>query len=284
MIDETVEEIREMETHSSSVVAVKAARSLEELLEREFATVDEYERSVRRNSEALRRASPSHASLWTTQQSIVDALEDAEADTVMEAKEVTTSVIDDVVERVESGKQRAAEHAVETLQGADTILTHDYSTTVLEALRLCDEAGSVPDVYVTEARPRFLGRKTARELAAVTGVTPRLIVDSAAGHYLPEVDRVVIGMDCIVDGQLYNRVGTYPLAAVAADQGVPVTVVGSSAKLVERGFQFENEYRSSSEVIREPPTGFTVLNPAYDATPVRLIQSVITDKGIKTEF
>ncbi|MFB6218890.1 MAG: translation initiation factor eIF-2B [Halobacteriaceae archaeon] len=280
MIDETAAEIREMRTHSSSVVAVKAAEALREVTEREYAAVEEYLRALERNSSALRRANPSHATLQTTQRDIVAAVEDSDPETVAAAKERTTEAIEAAVEGVEAGKRGAAENTAAELDDGATLLTHDYSTTVLEAVERATERGADLTVYVTEARPRFMGRRTARALAAL-GVDTRLIVDSAAGHYLPDVDEVVVGMDCIVDGTLYNRVGTYPLAATAADAGVPVTAVGSSAKLVGEGFRFENDFRPTSEVIREPPEGFAVENPAYDATPTRLLERVITDEGVE---
>jgi len=87
-------------------------------------------------------------------------------------------------------------------------------------------------------------------------------------------------MDCVVDDVCTNRVGTYPIAATANDQGVPVSVVGSAAKLIEGGFAFENEFRSTAEVMREPADNFTIDNPAYDATPMRLVDSVITDESL----
>lgn len=136
MVDETVDEIRELQTHSSSVVAVKAARALKELLSREFATVDEYKRALARNSDALRRASPSHASLWTTQQAIIDAVDESDLETVEEAKARTDEHIDRVIEQVEEAKQRAAEAAVSLIPDGGTVLTHDYSTTVLMSLEL----------------------------------------------------------------------------------------------------------------------------------------------------
>ncbi len=280
MIDETVEEIRRMQTHSSSVVAVKAARALEELLDREFATVEEYVRAVERNSTALRRANPSHASLQTTQREVVAAIPE-DAPSVDAAKERTREAIDRVVESVESAKDAAAANAADLLTDGTTLLTHDYSSTVLAAVRRALDEDRSLTAYVTEARPRLLGRKTARELGVLDGVETHLLVDSACGHYLPECDRVVVGMDCIVDGTLYNRVGTFPLAATAAEVGVPVTVVGSSAKLVEGGFVFENEFRPPAEVMREPAEGFAVENPSYDATPVHLLDSVVTDEGIE---
>ncbi len=282
MIDETVDEIEDMQTHSSSSVAIKAARALEAVTRRDSATVEEYVRDLERNASALRHANSSHATLQTTMAEIVGSVEDADYATVEDAKAVTRSTIDTVIEDIERAKGRAAENALPLLEDGATILTHDYSTTVLEAVERATELGRELDVYVTEARPRFLGRRTARALAGMDGVTAHLVTDSAAGHYLPDCDRVLTGMTCIVDGRLYNRVGTFPLAATAASVGVPMSVVGAESKIVDDGFAFENDYRSASEVMREPTAGFSIDNPAYDATPVELLDSVVTDDGRQT--
>lgn len=281
MIDETAEEIQEMRTHSSSVVAVKAARALLEVTEQAFPTVEEYVRALERNSSALRRANPSHASLVTTQREIVAAVEDGDFDDVEAAQERTRAVVGSVIDDVETGKREAAKRLADELTDGSTLLLHDYSSTVIEGIRYAIDDGKSFDAFVTEARPRHLGRKTARELGQVDGVDPTLVVDGAAGYYMAETDEVLVGMDCVVDGVLYNRVGTYPIAAVAADADVTVTVAGSSAKLVDGAFQFENDFRSPSEVIREPPEGFAVGNPAYDATPTDLLDRIVTDEGIE---
>ncbi|WP_255167307.1 translation initiation factor eIF-2B [Natrononativus amylolyticus] len=282
MIDETAEEIREMQTHSSSVVAVNATRALRDLLDREFASVEEYTRALERNGKVLRRANPSHASLQNAVRAVVDEVVDDGPESVDEAKMLTETTIEDVVARVESGKRRAAENAVSHLENGATLLTHDFSSTVIEALELATDAGKEFDVYVTEARPRYIGRKTARRLAAMEGVETTLVTDSASGYYLAECDRVVVGMDCIVEETLYNRVGTFPIAAAADQLGVPVTVLGSASKIITEGFVFENEFRSGVEVMSEPADGFAVGNPAYDATPVDLLESVVTDEGRRT--
>jgi translation initiation factor eIF-2B subunit delta len=279
MIDETVEEIQEMQTHSSSVVAVKAARALRDLLDREHATVAEFERALERNGSALRRANPSHASLQNAVRDVVETVTEGDYDSVAAAQAATADAIDRVVETIDEGKRRAAEEAAEWLADGMTLLTHDYSSTVLEAVELAVRDGAYLEFYVTEARPRYLGRKTARTLAEMDRVETHLVTDGAAGYYLEDCDAVVTGMDCIVEDTLYNRVGTYPIAATAHDADVPVTVVGSSAKIIEDGFVFENEHRSPSEVMREPPEGFDVKNPAYDATPTRLLTQVVTDDG-----
>jgi translation initiation factor eIF-2B subunit delta len=270
-----------MQTHSSSVVAVKAAAALRELTEGEYPTVEEFVVTLERNASALKRANPSHASLHNAQRDIVTAVTDADPESVEDAQAVLADAIDRVVDRVENAKSEAAKNGAEIFDDGMTVLTHDYSSTVLEAIELAAREGKHLDVYVTEARPRYLGRKTARVLAGVDRVDPHLIVDSAAGHFLAECDRVVTGMSCIAEDTLYNRIGTYPIAAAAADVGVPVTVVGSGAKIIEGGFAFENEIRSPSEVMREPAEGFSVENPAYDATPTTLLDTVVTDEGVR---
>ena len=282
MIDETVAEIREMQTHSSSVVAVKAARALGDLLDREYATLDEFERDLDHNAGALRRANPSHASLHRAMRAIADAVL-GNAETVDGGKELLEDAIEREVERVETGKREAAANAAGTFEDGETFLTHDYSSTVLEAVEAAAVDGAHMTVYVTEARPRYLGRKTARTLAGMDRVESHLAVDAAAGYLLREVDpdRVVVGMDCIVGDTLYNRIGTFPIAAAAAEVGVPVVVVGSGTKIIDDEFRFENESRPPSEVMLEPVDGITLENPAYDATPISLVDEVITDKGVR---
>lgn len=278
-IDDTAAEIASMRTHSSSTVAVRAAEALRDLLDREYATLEEYERALERNSEALRRANPSHASLQTTQRAICDAVVDA-TESIEAAKAATADGIDDVVDRIQAAKEAAAANAADRLPEGATFLTHDYSTTVVGTVERAIADGASLDAYVTEARPRYIGRKTAREFADTDGIDPMLIVDAAAGHALADCDRVVLGMTCIVEDRYYNRVGTFPIVATAAELDVPVTVVGSSAKVVDSGFAFENDFRDEQEVLPEP-AAFAVQNPAYDATPLDLVDEVVTDEGVQ---
>ncbi|AUX08990.1 translation initiation factor eIF-2B subunit delta [Halalkaliarchaeum desulfuricum] len=278
MIDETVAEIEEMRTHSSSTVAIKATRAFEELLDREYTSRTAFERDLEQNAGVLRRANPSHATLHNAVRELEDAVV-GNADDVASAKELLRETIDRVIDDVESGKGTAAENAAETFVDGETILTHDFSTTVLAAVEDAATSGCNLAVYVTEARPRYLGRKTARTLAGIDRVEPTLTVDSAMGHALRNCDRVVLGMTCIVEETYYNRVGTFPIAATARRLDVPVVVVGSGAKVVGEEFVFENEFRSGSEVMLEPVEGVTIENPTYDAIPLSLVDRVITDEG-----
>jgi translation initiation factor eIF-2B subunit delta len=280
MIDQTVREIEEMDTQSASIVAVKAAKALRALLDRDAHSVEEFQRTLERNSGALQRANRSHAPLYTTQQRIVETVAEADPDTVEEAKAALKEVIEEVVTEVESSKAAAAERAAQLIEDGDTLLTHENSSTVMATLEHALDAGKSFDLYVTESRPRYLGRRTARQLSDHAGVDVTLVVDGGAGHALRECDRVLVGMNCLIDDRMYNRIGTYPIAATATDQGVPVTVVASSAKFIGSGFTFQNTYRSASEVMLEPPEGFDVSNPGYDEVPTRLLDVVVTEDAM----
>ena len=280
MIDETVREIEEMQTQSASIVAVKAAEALHELTDRECHTVEDFFRVVERNSSALQRANRSHAPLYTTQQRIVDEVTESGAETVERAKDALVEAIEDVVSEVESSKDRAAERAADLVADGDVLLTHENSSTVMATFDYVVGNGKTIGTYVTESRPRFLGRKTARQLAQRDGVETTLVTDGAAGHYLGDCDRVLLGMNCLIDDVVYNRIGTHSIVATAASHGVPVTVVGSSSKFIGSGFTFENTYRPASEVMLEPAEGFEVANPGYDATPTRLLDSVVTENAV----
>ena len=280
MIDETARKIRDMQTHSSSAVAVAAAEALRELIDREYSSVDQFLRDTEYNSSRLRQANPSHASLQNTQHSLVRRVRDAEPSDLDEARSALSTAIDVAIEEVNQAATGAASNALSLLNDGDVLLTHDFSSTVLSAIEQGHEAGMSFDIYVTEARPRFLGRRMARQVSAIPGMDVTLIIDSAAGHFLQSCDRVLIGMSCIVGEQLYNRVGTFMLCAAAKERGVPVTVVGAQTKITGTGFTFENDFRSSVEVMREPTEAFAIDNPSYDATPLTMVDQIVTDEGI----
>ena len=279
MIDETVAEIRAMQTHSTSVVAVKATRALGELLEREYITVDEFERDLEHNAGVLRRSNPSHAALHNAMREVERSVV-GEATTVEGVKQLLEDTIARVVADIETSKSEAAANAAERIADGDTLLVHDYSTTVLESIETAAMDGKHLTVYVTEARPRTLGRKTARACAAIDRVDTRMVVDSAMGYALRDCDRVLLGITCMTGGTYYNRIGTFPLVVTARELDIPVTAVGSGGKRIEE-FRFENEFRDAVEVMREPLENVTIENPSYDATPIGMIDTIITDDGVE---
>jgi methylthioribose-1-phosphate isomerase len=149
-------------------------------------------------------------------------------------------------------------------------------------LRAAWERGRLSQVWVDETRPRLQGaRLTAWELRRV-GIPFRVIADSAAGGLMARglVDRVVVGADRIAaNGDVANKVGTYPLAVLAARHDVPFYVAAPVSTIDGRTpsrAEIPIEERDPAEVTQNG-AGF---NPAFDVTPAELVTAVFTERGV----
>jgi methylthioribose-1-phosphate isomerase len=163
--------------------------------------------------------------------------------------------------------------------------------TALGVIQVAHHAERPVHVWVDETRPYLQGaRLTAWELAEA-GVRHTLIPDGAAGSLMAagRVDAILVGADRIAaNGDTANKVGTYPLAVLAARHGVPFYVCApiSSVDLdMPTGVAIPIEMRPANEVIeirgrRIAPAGTAVWNPAFDITPADLITAIVTEEGV----
>ena len=163
--------------------------------------------------------------------------------------------------------------------------------TALGVVQVAHHAGREVHVWVDETRPYLQGaRLTAWELAQA-GVPHSLIPDVAAGSLMQagEVDVVLVGADRIAaNGDTANKVGTYPLAVLAARHGIPFYVCAplSSVDLdTPDGAAIPIEERPADEVLefrgtRIAPAGTIARNPAFDVTPSDLVTGVVTEEGV----
>jgi S-methyl-5-thioribose-1-phosphate isomerase len=146
-------------------------------------------------------------------------------------------------------------------------------------------------VIANETRPYLQGaRLTAWELVQ-EGIPCTLITDSMAGHLMSkgEVDVVIVGADRIAaNGDVANKIGTYPLAVLAKRHGIPFYVAAPLSTFdpkIPDGSRIPIEERPAAEVTgyrdtRWAPEGVSVRNPAFDVTPAELITAIISEKGI----
>ncbi|MDX6355747.1 MAG: methylthioribose-phosphate isomerase, partial [Streptomyces sp.] len=130
-------------------------------------------------------------------------------------------------------------------------------------------------------------RITAYE-AARAGMPYTLLTDSAAGSLFTagEVDAVLVGADRIAaDGSTANKIGSYPLAVLAAYHHVPFIVVAPTTSVdlaTPDGSAIEVEQRPANEVtdLAPSPLGTQAYNPAFDVTPPELITAIVTENGV----
>ncbi|MGE3664249.1 MAG: S-methyl-5-thioribose-1-phosphate isomerase [Pseudonocardia sp.] len=156
--------------------------------------------------------------------------------------------------------------------------------TALGVVRALHEAGGVRYVVADETRPLLQGaRITAVELGEM-GVEHRVVVDGAGPSIIARglVDAVVVGADRIAaNGDVANKIGTYPLALAAARAGIPFLVAAPETTVdpaTPDGAAIEIEERDPAEVLgTAAPAASTAWNPAFDVTPADLVTAIVTD-------
>jgi methylthioribose-1-phosphate isomerase len=163
--------------------------------------------------------------------------------------------------------------------------------TALGVVRSLHADGRVRYVVVDETRPVLQGaRITAFELAA-EGIEHRLVVDGAGPSIIARglVDAVVVGADRVArNGDVANKIGTFPLAMAAARAGVPFVVAAPESTLdasTPDGSAIRIEDRAADEVLdaggrRRAPCGTQAWNPAFDVTPADLVTAVVTESRV----
>jgi methylthioribose-1-phosphate isomerase len=218
--------------------------------------------------------------------------------------------VDDLRDALVAESQKIADEDVETnrkmaqfgaslINDGDTIIHHcntgplatvDVGTAlgcIIEAHR----QGKKIHVLVDETRPRLQGaRLTAWELMQY-GVPMTLIADNAAGYYLHagKVQLCMVGADRVAaNGDVANKIGTYKLAVVARENGVPFYAVMPTTTVdwsLPNGDLIPIEERNACEVteiegVPIAPEGVRVGNPAFDVTPAKYITALVTEKGV----
>ena len=180
----------------------------------------------------------------------------------------------------------------------DTIMTHCNAGalatvaygTALGVIRATRESGKNVKVIATETRPVQQGsRLTAFELKH-DGFDVSLIPDTAVGYSMANglVDKVVVGADRVVrTGHVFNKIGTYQVATMAKQHGIPFYVAAplSTFDMKTDAKDVIIEMRKGTEVTgigdkKTAPDDINVINPAFDMTPPELISGIITEKGV----
>jgi methylthioribose-1-phosphate isomerase len=173
---------------------------------------------------------------------------------------------------------------------AGALATAGYGT-ALGVVRAAVESGKTIDVFSDETRPLLQGsRLTAWELQQ-DGIPCTQITDNMAGHFLKSgrIGCVVVGADRIAaNGDVANKIGTYSVAVLAKENGVPFYVAAPISTLdltLASGDLIPIEQRAAWEVTHAfgrqvAPEGIAVQNPAFDVTPARYVTAIITERGV----
>jgi methylthioribose-1-phosphate isomerase len=200
---------------------------------------------------------------------------------------------DDIKINMQMGKNGSVlfdnNDAIMTHCNAGSLATVAYGT-ALGVIRATKESGKSIKVIATETRPVQQGsRLTAFELKH-DGFDVSLIPDTAVGYTMANklVNKVVVGADRVLrTGHVYNKIGTYQVALMAKQHGIPFYVAAplSTFDMKSNPQDVVIEQRKGTEVTqigdrKTAPDGINVINPAFDMTPPELISGIITEAGV----
>jgi methylthioribose-1-phosphate isomerase len=295
--EEVAEAIRTMVIRGAPAIGVAAAMGVALGMQRApAANLDEH---FARVCDTLARTRPTAVNLfWAIDRMkrLYASLRGRSAEEIQEAlaDEARRMKLEDIAINEAIGR-----HGADLVPDGKTVLTHCNAGalatagfgTALGVIRAAVAAGKRVDVFADETRPFLQGaRLTVWELQQ-DGIPATLITDNMAGHFLKSgrIGCVVVGADRIAaNGDVANKIGTYSLAVLARENGVPFYVAAPVSTLdltLDSGAQIPIEERPAVEVthvfgVPVAPEGIRVENPAFDVTPCRYVTAIVTERGV----
>jgi len=302
-VEETAVAIEDMIVRGAPAIGITAAYGmvLGAMENERLKNREEFDREMKAAMERLAKTRPTAVNLFWALDRMDHVIRDAQS---LSIKELIESLNQEAIciheEDIQMCKAIGTFGADLMPQGA-TILTHcnagalatgDYGT-ALGVIRAAFEKDPTIEVFADETRPYLQGaRLTAYELHA-DGIPVTLITDNMAGHFMKSgrIQAVVVGADRIAsNGDVANKIGTYGVAVLAKENGIPFYVAAPTSTIdfeMASGDLIPIEQRSAREVthirgVQIAPEGVKIENPAFDVTPNAYIAGIITEKGVAT--
>jgi methylthioribose-1-phosphate isomerase len=298
--EEVADAIRTMVVRGAPAIGVAAAMGIAlGVRESDANHVAELRREFDRICETIAATRPTAVNLfWAVRRmkNLFDSLTNLPLPQIKQAiiTEATRMYVEDIAANEAMGRHGAAlipaAGGVLTHCNAGALATCGYGT-ALGVIRAAVESGKKINVYVDETRPFLQGsRLTAWELHK-DNIPVTLISDNMSGAMMRagKIGAVVVGADRIAaNGDTANKIGTYTVAILAKEHGIPFYVAAPFSTVdlnTPDGSKIPIEQRSTTEIThfagkRIAPEGIKVENPAFDVTPAKYIAAIITERGV----
>ncbi|MBI1886126.1 MAG: S-methyl-5-thioribose-1-phosphate isomerase [Chloroflexi bacterium] len=293
--------IRKLRVRGAPLIGIAAAYGLVLAARAANAgSVDELLPLLRTAAEELAATRPTAVNLrWALEQVLAAA---QGAATPQEAQERLLAAAQRLHREDAAASERIGRYGAGLLTPGSAVLTHCNTGslaaggigTALGVIRTAWADGKLSRVYVTETRPLLQGSRLTMWELARDGIPATLIADGAAGLLMRrgQITAVIVGADRIAaNGDVANKVGTYPLAVLARENGVRFYVAAPTSTIdlsTVSGEDIPIEERPAGEVTAfagrsVAPDGVEVANPAFDVTPHRCVTAIVTENGVAAE-
>ncbi len=179
----------------------------------------------------------------------------------------------------DSSQEKINKNVFKIIKNKDIIFTHCHSTNVVNALIYSKKKGKKFQVYNTETRPLFQGRKTASELKKA-GIKVTMFIDSAMKQAIDNSNLIFLGADAILQKGVINKIGSGLITEIARDnfgRKIPIYIIADSWKFTKHKVPIEN--RSLNEVWEKAPKNIKIKNPAFEFVPKKYIKALVSELG-----
>lgn len=299
-VEAVAESIRDMTVRGAPAIGAAAAFGMALAAhESEAGNLEALINDLQESGDLLKAARPTAVNLAWAVDRLLDIASCGEFSNIHDLREALLAGAQQVADEDVAINRRIGRRGAALVRNGATILHHcntgalatvDYGT-ALGVIRAAFEDGKQIHVLLDETRPRLQGsRLSAWELEQL-GVSYDIIPDTAAGYFMSrgEVDMILVGADRIAaNGDFANKIGTYQLAILAAAHGIPFYTAAPTSTIdlsLPSGDQIPIELRDPAEVTTPygnpiVPPHFKARNPAFDVTPHRYLNGIVTEHGI----
>ncbi|MBD3210156.1 S-methyl-5-thioribose-1-phosphate isomerase [Candidatus Micrarchaeota archaeon] len=282
--EKTVRDIKSLKIQGARNVATAALKALIVFIEEGRAeTKKEFLEEFRKTVETLSRSRPTEPMMRNLLQEAAAFAEESKEESLAAFRNTLKRHEEKMLKQIEKDKQKLVQYGARLIPNNALVLTHCHSSTATGILIKAKKMKKRFRVVAFETRPRYQGRKTAKELAGA-GIDVTLAVDGSMSLFMKKADIVLVGADSITSrGDLINKIGTSTLAHIAKMYDVsfyvaaelskysPKTIFGTREKIEERDFK---------EVWKTPPKNVKIRNPAFEATSAKYINGYVTELGV----
>jgi len=279
IIQEQIEKIRLDNTSGSTELAKQAADVLIFLVDNVTVTFpSKLVNLIHDTANELIKAQPIMASIFNLANTIL--LENIGLKNKEEIKQNVYYSCQQFIQHLKLSRKIISELTVKIIKDDTTVITHSYSSTLLNTLIFAKEAGKNINIICTESRPMNEGVQLARQLGK-KGINVKLIVDAGVYSLLPDADLILVGADAVSSSGLVNKIGTHGLAIAAKQYNKTLYALCSMDKILPKEYPIIFKYQKNpKEIISQTIKNVTPVNYYFDLTPLEFITGIITEKGI----
>lgn len=295
--DEVAEAIKTMKIRGAPLLGAAAAFALAlTAYNSQAKSKQELIRELEKSAETLKRTRPTAVNLFWA----IDRILAKSKSFAGNAEELIAFVVDEarkIADEDAAANRLIGKYGAELISDGDVVLTHcnagalatvEYGT-ALGVIRAAWEQRKKIKVIATETRPKLQGARLTTYELKKEGIPVTLITDGMVGYvmYKRLVSMVIVGADRVVTDAVINKIGTFAIAVLAKEHQIPFYVAApkSTFDLSRKSAEVVIEERKPEEVTnmgsyRIAPEGISVLNPAFDITPLDYVTAIICEDGV----